>query len=188
MIISCSFNYTTGHVFSISKFDAFYRPQRSCEGYVFTHVCHSVHEGGAWSQGVPGPGGCLVPGGLLRGRACFGGVPAPGRGSALGEGEFGDPPETATVADGTHPTGMHSYYFIVSSVFAKLAILILFSTFYLWNIETAKISRTFWTGKDAHQVGGYNSIWMHTKGCLCKVNIESIYNVSYILQLVEKRE
>ena len=28
---------------------------------------------------------------------------------------------------------------------------------------------------------------MHTKGCLCKVNIESIYNVSYILQLVEKK-
>ena len=39
--------------------------------------------------GVPGPGedawsgGCLVPGG-------------------------GDPPETATAAGGTHPTGMHS--------------------------------------------------------------------------------
>ena len=185
MIISCSFNYTTGHVFSISKFDAFYRPQRSCEGYVFTHVCHSVHEGGAWSWGCLVPGGS-APGGpawgcLFRGGACS-------RGSALGEGECGDPPETATVADGTHPTGMHSYYFIVSSVFAKLAILILFSTFYLWNIERAKISRTFWTGKDAHQVGGYSSIWMHTKGCLCKVNIESIYNVLYILQLVEKRE
>ena len=135
MIISCSFNYTTGHVFSISKFDAFYRPQRSCEGYVFTHVCHSVHEGGAWSQGVPGPGGCLVPGGVCSGGGLLGGCLLRGgacsRGSALGEGECGDPPETATVADGTHPTGMHSYYFIVSSVFAKLAILILFSTFYL---------------------------------------------------------
>ena len=36
---------------------------------------------------VPGLGGCLVPGG---------GVPG------------GDPPGTATVAGGTHPTGMHS--------------------------------------------------------------------------------
>ena len=24
----------------------YYRPQRSCEGYVFTPVCHSVHRGG----------------------------------------------------------------------------------------------------------------------------------------------
>ena len=69
-----------------------YHPQRSCEGHVFTHVCHSVHGGvpglggclvwgvpgpggclvrglGAWSQGgMPGPRGCLVPGG--------GGIPA----------------------------------------------------------------------------------------------------------------
>ena len=48
--------------------------------------------GGAWSVGVPGLGGvcargCLVPGG-------------------------GDPPGTATAAGGTHPTGMHSCYFI----------------------------------------------------------------------------
>ena len=27
-------------------FTFFYRPQRSCEGYVFTTVCHSVHRGG----------------------------------------------------------------------------------------------------------------------------------------------
>ena len=24
----------------------YYHPQRSCEGYVFTCVCHSVHRGG----------------------------------------------------------------------------------------------------------------------------------------------
>ena len=42
--------------------------------------------GGAWSQGVPGPGGCLV----LRG--------VPGE----------DPPGTATAAVGRHPTEMHS--------------------------------------------------------------------------------
>ena len=68
----------------------FYRPQRSCEGYVFTRVCHSVHRGeGAcsrggrcsWSKGCVSAlggsawtkGGCLVwggawsPGGLLLG-------------------------------------------------------------------------------------------------------------------------
>ena len=30
----------------------FYRPQRNCEGYVFTPVCHSVHSGGR-SASVP---------------------------------------------------------------------------------------------------------------------------------------
>ena len=29
----------------ITKFYDFYRPQRSCEGYVFTRVCHSVYRG-----------------------------------------------------------------------------------------------------------------------------------------------
>ena len=46
-----------------------YRPQRSCEDYVFTGVCLSTGVsalGGAWSWGVcsggmPGPGGCLLP-------------------------------------------------------------------------------------------------------------------------------
>ena len=38
----------------------YYRPQRSCEGYVFTGVCLST--GGCLLQGVAAPGGCLVPG------------------------------------------------------------------------------------------------------------------------------
>ena len=47
---------------------------------MFLHLsCHSVHGGGA------GPGGYGL-----------GGVPG------------GDPPETATAAGGTHPTGMYS--------------------------------------------------------------------------------
>ena len=51
--------------------------------------------GCAWSRGVPGLGGCLVPG--------WGGVGIPACTEA-------DPPpgQTATAADGTHPTGMHS--------------------------------------------------------------------------------
>ena len=72
------------------------------QGYIFTGVCDSVHrEGGACSQGgsaprgsapgvVPGRGGILLPGGLLRG------------------GAWWRPPQTATAAGGTHPTGMHS--------------------------------------------------------------------------------
>ena len=43
--------------------------------------------GGAWSGGVPGPGGRSAPGGYL--------VETPG---------------TATAAGGTHPTGMHSCF------------------------------------------------------------------------------
>ena len=41
--------------------------------------------GGAWSLGVPGPRGCLLPGGCLVGT-----------------------PRTATAVAGTHPTRMHS--------------------------------------------------------------------------------
>ena len=49
-----------------------------CEGYVFTPVCQSFY-----SQGGLLPGGCLL-------------------------GGCGDPPEMATAAGGTHPTGIHS--------------------------------------------------------------------------------
>ena len=59
----------------------FYRPQRSCEGYVFTGICLSRGGcllRGAWSRGV---GVCLLPGGLVWGR----GVPAP-MGAGLGQG------------------------------------------------------------------------------------------------------
>ena len=49
-------------------------------------------QGGTWSGGVPGPGGFGIP-------ACT----------------EADPPrgETATAADGTHPTGMHSCFKLV---------------------------------------------------------------------------
>ena len=33
-----------------------YHPQRSCEGYVFTPVCHSVHRGEYLGRYPPGPG------------------------------------------------------------------------------------------------------------------------------------
>ena len=87
----------------------YYRPQRSCEGYVFTGVC--LPTGGVLSQhalqqvsgGVPGPGqlpcslGRGVPGGLLWGGVCSQGA---------GPGGAGIP--ACTVAD--PPTGMHSCY------------------------------------------------------------------------------
>ena len=45
------------------------------------------------------------------GGACSGGVPAPGGSPAPGGVEETPPgQETATVVDGTHPTGMHSCY------------------------------------------------------------------------------
>ena len=54
-------------------------------------------------------------GGLLRGwgacsqGVCSEGVPVPG-GAGIPACTEADPPgETATAADGTHPTGMHSY-------------------------------------------------------------------------------
>ena len=65
--------------------------------------------GGMVSGGVPGPGGCAwswVGGCLVLG----GGVPGPGWQGAWSSGGclVENPPETATAAGGTHPTGMHS--------------------------------------------------------------------------------
>ena len=66
----------------------YYRPQRSCEGFVFTGVCLSTG------------GGCLV-----------GGVSAPGGGGVPACTEADTPPgETAPAADGRHPTRMHSCF------------------------------------------------------------------------------
>ena len=77
-----------------------YRPQRSCEGYVFTPVCHSVHRGG-------------LP-------QCMLGYHTPPGKHTHTPREAHTPPgsihthspswETAAAADGTHPTGMHSCY------------------------------------------------------------------------------
>ena len=83
-----------------------YRRQRSCEGYVFTPVCHSVHKGvlpqcmlgcqPQWTMQHPQdqahhpPGPCTSPG-------------------------PGTPPEMGTAADGTHPTEMHSCLFLKSA-------------------------------------------------------------------------
>ena len=78
--------------------------------------------GGSWSQeGVPGPGGvysrgvCLVlgrggvPGPWGWGCLVLGGSSAPG-GVLVSQHALRHlpPGETATAADGTHPTGMHS--------------------------------------------------------------------------------
>ena len=110
----------------------FYRPQRSCEGYVFTGICLSRGMsalGGGLVQGGPGPGGvgvCLFPGGWSGAGGCLLpgvggclvlGVSAPrgvsGPGGLVSQHALRQIPplaEMATAADGTHPTGMHSYF------------------------------------------------------------------------------
>ena len=76
---------------------------------MFTGVCLST-------GGVPAPGGCLLWGSGPRG-VWSRGVPAGGGVGPGGSGAGGVPapgvclvetPPTATAADGTHPTGMHS--------------------------------------------------------------------------------
>ena len=84
----------------------FYRPQRSCEGYVFTPVCLSAGGGGicrsaCWDT-TPLPPGAVTP------RA---GIPQ----EQAPPSRHPPPQQTATVADGTHPTGMHSCYFYIST-------------------------------------------------------------------------
>ena len=63
-----------------------YRPQRSCEGYVFRHICDSVHGGGGGcaipaciAGGIPAclaAGGCLLKGGSAPRGCLLWGVPA----------------------------------------------------------------------------------------------------------------
>ena len=69
----------------------YYRLQRSCEGYVFTPVCHSVH-------------------GEVYLSACWDIIPRPGTPQSRHPPQPPPPQsrQTATVGDGTHPTGMHS--------------------------------------------------------------------------------
>ena len=60
--------------------------------------------GGAWSRGVPGPGGLL-----WEGDVCSGGSLVQGRGVCIPSCTEADTPQQmTTAADGTHPTGMHS--------------------------------------------------------------------------------
>ena len=85
-----------------------YRPQRSCEGYVFTGMClYTVggiwSRGGAWSGGCGPGGGCLLLGGVVPWGVVTGGAWSRGLVS-----QHAPPGETATAEDGTHPTGMHS--------------------------------------------------------------------------------
>ena len=96
---------------------ACYRPQRSCEGYVFTPVCLSTGGGGSASvhAGIPPPRTRHPPGpDPPRTRQPPGpdpprtGHPPPGTSPPPGAGT--PPQQMATIADGTHPTGMHSCY------------------------------------------------------------------------------
>ena len=72
---------------------------------VFTGVCHSVHGGwgGVHGRGMRGRGGVCVAGGHAWWGTGHGGG---GGGGACLAGEM------ATAASGTHPTGMHSCYFL----------------------------------------------------------------------------
>ena len=72
--------------------------KRSCGKVMFIQVSVILFTGGCLVLGVPGPRGCLVPGGQGSGP----------RGVSGRGGAWWRPPRTATTADGTHPTGMHS--------------------------------------------------------------------------------
>ena len=89
-------------------------------GYVFTRVCHSVHRGGL-PQCMLGyhpaleEAGTAPPDQAPPGAGTLPGADSPGQGTpqkqappAPGTPWKQAPPETATVADGTHPAGMHS--------------------------------------------------------------------------------
>ena len=85
----------------------FYRPQTKLwKGNVFTPVCDSVHRSGASGQTPPG-------------RALSGTPPGQTTWADTPLGRH-PPPEMATAADGTHPTGMHSCIILQFSFSAKI--------------------------------------------------------------------
>ena len=68
------------------------------QGNIFLVVCQEFcSQGGCLLRGGDWSEGCMFWGGSALG----GGAPGPG-------GPGGDPPQTATAAGSTHPTGMHS--------------------------------------------------------------------------------
>ena len=83
-----------------------YRPQRSCEGYVFTGVCLST--GGGCLVGGSGLGGVCSWEDAGSGGVCSRGVFSQGRLVSQHALRQTPPRGTATAADSTHPTGMHS--------------------------------------------------------------------------------
>ena len=84
---------------------------------MFLHVSVILFTGGVcysnmhcrWYPSMPCSRGCLLPGGASSWGVYFGGMPAPW---GLLPGVHGDPhrKQMATVANGTHLTGMHSCY------------------------------------------------------------------------------
>ena len=84
----------------------FYRPQRSCEGYVFTGVCLSTRGGYPsmpcrWYPSMPcsrSPGG-----------ACYTGVPALGGLPALGGGWWRPPPPADGYCCGWYASYWHAF-------------------------------------------------------------------------------
>ena len=82
----------------------YYRPQMKLrEGNVFTAVCHSVHRGC-----IPACNGQGVYPSMQWGMSAFGSGGVHSLGRHLSIPSRRPPPETATEAGGTHPTGMHS--------------------------------------------------------------------------------
>ena len=112
----------------------YYHPQMKFAKAMFLPVCHSVHRGvsrprpkgvsqprhGSFCLGDPGPGplGCQAGGvqtqslGCLP-RGCVQMCPCPGPGVCVSQHALRQTAlqQTATAADGMHPTGMHSSYY-----------------------------------------------------------------------------
>ena len=79
---------------------------------MFLQVSVCPRGGGAGRGCVPGPGGCLIRGAVPGGVCSWGSVCSGGGGLVSQHALRQNPPpgEMATVADGTHPTGMHSCF------------------------------------------------------------------------------
>ena len=103
-------------MFAHNFYSYFYRPQRTCEGYVFTGVCLSTGEGGAWSRGVWSWGwGLLLGGGAPgpRGGVCSWGMPGPRRVGIPACTEADPPPGRDGHCSGRYASYWNAFLFAV---------------------------------------------------------------------------
>ena len=118
----------------------YYRPQRSCEVYVFTPVCHSVHRGKGFASvhaGIPPPRSRHPPRpGTPPDQAPPQTRHLPDQTPPPDQAGTPTPPgaKTATAADDTHPTGMLSWLWISSSAVTIYSILN-----WLWRYEWTEL-------------------------------------------------